>query len=133
MNPAWATQINALPGWPIRVASSISLSFLSKSRSKPIGLSVARLPVPIKQRLERQRQNLSTASSKRSRGQQFGSRTILKISPESPLLDACTAALDEDHQNDYEQGAGDNPNDGCVIHFDFPFKFDRVSNAQSQP
>jgi hypothetical protein len=41
--------------------------------------------------------------------------------PPQPLLDASTAALNEDHQHDHKQGAGDNSNNACIVHFDFPF------------
>jgi hypothetical protein len=41
--------------------------------------------------------------------------------PEPPLLDACAAALNENHQHDHKQNTGDNPNNGGVVHFDFPF------------
>jgi hypothetical protein len=40
---------------------------------------------------------------------------------ELPLLDASTAALDEDHQHDHKEGAGDKSNNGRIVHFDLPF------------
>jgi hypothetical protein len=43
----------------------------------------------------------------------------MKIPPEPQLLDAGTAALDEDTQHDQKQDTGDNTNDGGIVHFDF--------------
>jgi hypothetical protein len=53
-------------------------------------------------------------------------------SPKAPLLDVSPATLDEDHQYDQEQDAGDSTNQGGIVHFDF-HSFRRQDFAFPEP